>query len=203
MRHVSRSLSAFGLVLFLVAVPQESAAQEAIIPGTFEFAPQGGVSIPTGNLGEIADTGFNVGGQLGFYANPRIAVGFGVLYNSFDLEAGIADTATGGSVEIWEFTVFGKFLLLQETSLKPYVRLAAGGFYNEGVLDLGGTGNPRVQGSSTRFGMGGGLGAQYRIPRSVGFFAEGMGMVDFTENESTVYWVVRAGLNVYFAWSHP
>jgi len=203
MKIVSRSLPLLGLALVLIAVPRESTAQEAIIPGTFEFAPQGGVSIPTGNLGDIAETGYNIGGQLGFYAKPRIAVGFGVLYNDFGVKAGVADTATGGSVEIWEFTVFGKFLVLPPSPVEPYVRLAAGGFYNQGVLDLGGTGNPRVQGSSTKFGLGGGLGAQHRIPGKLGFFAEGMGMVDFTENESTVYWVVRAGLNVYFAWSHP
>jgi len=191
------------LVLALGLIVGTASAQQAVIPGTFEFAPQGGVSIPTGNLGKVADTGYNVGGQIGFYADPRIAVGFGVLYNNFALSATAGDTTVTGSSEVWEFTVFGKFLLLRSSKLKPYARISAGGFYNEGIVNLGGPGDSRVQGSSTRFGAGGGLGAQYRFPRSVGIFAEGMGMVDFTEGDNTVYWVVRGGLNIYFSWSHP
>jgi hypothetical protein len=189
-------------LLCLGLAPAAASAQEGIIPGTFEFSPQGGVSFPSGNLADLTDTGYNLGGQLGFYATPQAAVGFGILYNSFDLDPAIADTATGGTVAIWEFTVFGKFLLTN-TQVRPYLRVSAGGFYNDGVVDLGGAGNERVELTSTKFGAGAGAGAQYRIPGSVGFFAEGMGMVDFTEGESTVYYVLHAGLNIYFAWSHP
>jgi len=196
-RSVVPLLSALGLIV------GTASAQQAVIPGTFEFAPQGGVSIPTGDFGDIVGTGYNAGGQLGFYADPRIAVGFGVLYNHFDVSAAVPDSVVTGSAEIWEVTVFGKFLLLRTSKLKPYARVSAGGFYNEGIVNLGGPGNSRVQGSSTRFGAGGGLGVQYRFPRSVGIFAEGMGMVDFTEGDDTVYWVVRGGLNIYFSWSHP
>ena len=143
------------------------------------------------------ETGSNVGGQLGLYAMPQLALGIGILYNRFALQDTLEGVVEGGNFDIWEFSIFGKYLFLTRGQTHPYVKLMAGGFYSDANVDLTAPGYS-VKGDETNFGLGGGVGVQYRIPKKLGLFAEALYMADFTEDTKTYYFGIRCGVNLYF-----
>jgi hypothetical protein len=198
MRH-----SILCFIVLALLVPASGFAQSSVVvPGVWELAASAGPSVPTGSFADGFETGYNLGGQLGIYAAPNLGLGVGILYNRLSAKESLVleatdSLATSADVEIWEFTAFGKYLFLPESRTRPYIKAQAGAYYTDAKVDLAEPGY-FSKFDATNFGLGGGLGVQHRIPRSVGLFAEAMYVVVFTSDESTPYVSVRGGVNFYF-----
>lgn len=181
------------LASVMLAVPMAVSAGSPmpLMPGSFEISAGGGVSMPSGDFGDLADPGFGFGGHGSFYVMPSLAVGGSIVYNSYGTSSEV-ETATGITGQsMWEFTAHGKYMFMPGP-VSPYVKATAGIFrYSAEVQGFG-------SGSSSNFGVGGGIGAQMRLPASnVGFFAEGMMYSVSTDGPTLNYMGIRGGLNYY------
>jgi hypothetical protein len=183
-------LSALILAGTLILVPLAAFGGPPIpmTPGALEFSATGGASVPFGDFNSYAEPGFGVGGQGAFYVMPNLALGGSIFYNSYGVDE-IFD-GLNMDVSIWELTGHGKYLFMPGP-FAPYAKGSVGVFRSR--LEAAG-----VSSSVNDLGLGGGVGAQLRLPASnIGLFVEGMSYVVFTEVENTTYYAVRAGINYY------
>jgi hypothetical protein len=88
-----------------------------------------------------------------------------------------------------QFTAYGK-VLLTTRPVSPYLRLQTG-MYRLGLDDPS-------YGAVNEFGLGGGIGVQWRSRHSVGFFADLIFHHIFTEDEATQILGIQAGLQYLF-----
>ena len=175
-----------GLAVGALLPAAVSAQDIPLVPGTLEFAPIGGASIPFGDFNLVAEPGYGIGGTLSFYVMPNLAVGAGAAYNSYGLDVDPTNTA---SRSMWEFTGHAKYLLIPGP-VSPYLKGTAGLYRQSFEAE----GSPAA--SSSDLGVGGGMGIQLHIPGSqFGIFGESVVNVAFTENTNTTYYTLRAGLN--------
>ena len=151
-------LPAFAAVLALGAASASAGAQFSSNP--FQIGAAAGIAFPTSDLGDIANTGYNVTVALGYKPamNP-IGVRVEAAYNQFGLKG------VDGNVNIPAFT--GNLVYtLPSVSFSPYV-IGGAGLYRTNV-DVAGGGSA----GENRFGfnVGGGI----KIPLSSSFetFAE-------------------------------
>ena len=146
-------LPAFAAVIALGAASASAGAQFSSNP--FQIGASAGIAFPTGDLGEIAGTGYNVTVALGYKPalNP-IGVRVEAAYNQFGLEG------VDGNVNIPAFT--GNLVYsLPGISFSPYV-IGGAGLYRTNVdIDGGGSAGENHFG----FNAGGGI----KIPLSSSF----------------------------------
>jgi opacity protein-like surface antigen len=90
-----------------------------------------------------------------------------------------------GSVKLMPFGVYGKYYIPMEGKLAPYF--------------MGGVGAYRFSNgdSETKMGINFGAGGKYSINEKVGILVEGAYHIIFTEEESTKYFDVKAGVIFY------
>ena len=146
-------LPAFAAVIALSAASASAGAQFSSNP--FQIGASAGIGFPTGDLGDIANTGYNVTVALGYKpALTPIGVRLEAAYNQFGLKD------VDGNVNIPAFT--GNLVYsLPSVSFSPYV-IGGAGLYRTNV-DIGGGGSA----GENRFGfnVGGGI----KIPLSSSF----------------------------------
>jgi outer membrane protein with beta-barrel domain len=186
-------MRAFVIALALVALfPMAALAQGLpFVPGTIEFAPTGGASVPFGDFNSVAEPGFGLGGTASFYLMPNLALGGSIMWNSYSADVNPSQT----SISNWEFTGHAKYLFIPGP-ISPYAKAAAGIFMNHVSIDDPTLG--KISESKSDLGVGGGLGIQARIPKSVlGLFGEAMAYDAFSSPSNTTYYTVRVGLNIY------
>jgi len=182
-------LSVLVVAIALLALPMAASAQIPMMPGALELSAGGGTSIPFGDFNTVANAGYGFGLQGSFYVAPNIALGGTIGYNSYGVDDAI-DPAADASLSIWEFSGNAKYLFMPGP-VAPYAK-ASLGMYRSKASAYG------MSASSNDLGVGGGVGAQMRLPASnIGFFAEGMVNSVFTEGSSTNFYSVRAGINLY------
>lgn len=187
---MKRSLILAGL---MVMVPALAFGQIPMMPGSLEFSATGGASVPAGDFGNAFGPGYGVGASGAFYVMPNMALGATLAYNSYAADdswqaAGFNDV----SMSIVEVTGNIKYMLMPGP-VSPYAKAAFGMFHSKASVD-------GVSGSTNDMGIGGGVGAQMRIPTSnIGFFAEGMAYNVFTSGSSTTYYAIRGGINLYIS----
>ena len=184
--------------LFVVAVaaglfllPLTASAQVPLVPGSFEISAGGGMTVPTGDFNLIAEPGYGIGASGAFYAMPTLAVGATIAYNSYGLDESFSAFGLDDmSLSMWEFSANGKYMFLPGP-VTPYAKATMGLFRT--TFSASG-----VSESVTDMGVGGGLGAQLRLPTSnIGFFAEGLLNSVFTDGGSTNFYQIRGGINFY------
>jgi hypothetical protein len=184
-----RVTAALAFALLLLPVTAFGQTSAPLLPGSIEFTAVGGASIPFGDFNTYAEPGFGVGAQASYYVMPALALGAGITYNSYGINENLKAQDPDMSATIWEFTANAKYIMTN-TPLAPYAK-ATVGLFSSKIESMG---------SSDSFndpGIGGGLGAQMRLPTgNVGFFAEGLVMAAFTEETST-YYTIRGGINLY------
>lgn len=89
-----------GLLSMVAALTVAGGAQAQT--GTLPTSPlslevRAGVAVPTGDFGDIAETGFTVGGDLGFMFTPMLSAYVGGSFNSFPVDdAFVALLGLGG-----------------------------------------------------------------------------------------------------------
>jgi len=146
-------LPAFAAVIALGAASASAGAQYSSNP--FQIGAAAGIAFPTGDLGDIANTGYNVTVALGYKPalNP-IGVRIEAAYNQFGLKD------VDGNVNIPAFT--GNLVYsLPGISFSPYV-IGGAGLYRTNVdIDGGGSAGENHFG----FNAGGGI----KIPISSSF----------------------------------
>ena len=130
-----------------------SASAQAYNP--FQIGASAGIAFPTGDLGNVANTGYNVTVSVGYKPQfTPIGVRADAAYNQFGLQGG------GGNVNIPAFTgnlVYG----LPMGTLSPYA-IGGAGLYrtNVDITGRGSSGNNHFG-----FNIGGGI----KIPLSTSF----------------------------------
>jgi opacity protein-like surface antigen len=157
----------FALALFTVAVASAStaAAQDAMAPRAFTFGVSAGLSIPTGDAGDVVKTGFNAGAHLAF--KPAM-LPFGVRvegqFNQFGLKSIVEDDETfepDGNYRIISGTVNGVFgVPAASSSFRPYVIGGVGMYNQKFTFDILGE---EFSESETKFGLNGGAGIEFGL----------------------------------------
>lgn len=134
------------------AVAGAQSATSATKP--FSLGISGGASIPTGDLSDGVNTGYNLGGHIGLGV-PSLPISFrgDVDYNNFD-----AKGSTDGKAHIWSFTANAVYAIPTMTGVSPYVIGGIGGFKPSVTENTPGGTSVSVSGD-TKFGfdLGGGL----------------------------------------------
>ena len=139
----------------LVSTAPAARAQSDMLSG-FQIGASGGVAIPVSDLGDIANTGYNIGVLVGVHpAYSPVGVRLEAAYNQFGFQGG------GGNVNIPAFT--GNLTLgLPMGMLSPYA-IGGAGLYRTGA-EFNGAGSTS---SENHFGwnVGGGI----KLPLSTSF----------------------------------
>ncbi len=145
-------ISTLSAAVAIAAATQNVSAQSW---NPWQFGGAAGIAFPTGDLGNIANTGFNVTVAVGY--QPRYnPIGFRAeaAYNQFGLQGG------GGNVNIPAFT--GNVVYtLPGVSFSPYVIGGAGLYRTNFEFDRGGSTGENDFG----FNVGGGI----KLPLSTSF----------------------------------
>jgi hypothetical protein len=184
------------MALGLAALPAAAFAQIPGMPGgSLEFSAAGGPSVPFGDFNTFAEPGFGIGATGSMYVMPNIAVGASIAYNSYGMDESYGTSTDEADMTIWEFTGHAKYLFLPGP-VTPYAKGALGIFTSKLTVEDPGLGT--ISTSVNDFGMGAGLGAQFRLPTSnLGFFGEGMAYMAMGDEENTTYYAIRGGINFY------
>ncbi|MEO6864921.1 MAG: outer membrane beta-barrel protein [Gemmatimonadaceae bacterium] len=119
----------------------------------FSLGISGGASIPTGDLSQFANTGYNVGGHVAL-GTPALPISFrgDVNYDNFGAKG------TGSSnAHIWSYTANAVYEVPTMTGIRPYVIGGIGGFTPGNSYTSGGTTVTATSGTKFGFDVGGGL----------------------------------------------
>lgn len=148
----------------------------------------GNVSIPMGDFGDAAGTGFGGGAKFFYGALPNMKMVAEACYTTF----GEKEEIEG---EDWSFSIIpivaGIDYNLMPGPMSVYVGVG-GGLYMLGVKYDG------ESDSESKFGIYGGLGMELPIGESMTFDANVKFNHIFTEEEATQYLGINAGINYYF-----
>lgn len=151
-------MSIFSKLVAVAAI----AASSAVVVGAqgvtsatkpFSLGISGGASIPTGDLSDFVNTGYNVGGHVGL-GTPALPISFrgDVNYDNFG-----AKGSGNSNVHVWSYTANAVYEVPTMTGIRPYIIGGIGGFTPGSSTTSGGT--TYSASGSTKFGfdVGGGL----------------------------------------------
>src|SRR5262245_54326025 len=196
-----RMLLVTGCVLLLAVGAR---AQDSLL-GQVEGALGGGASIPLGDFDDLANVGFLITPRVGTYVRPNVAVGIEYGYfnhgASDDLIFFIEQTLginVDASFSIHQFTGYGK-ILLTPNRFTPYLRGQLGLYRVTASVDV--TAIASGSTSENSFGLGGGGGVQFRGQGPLGGFVDAIFHVAFTEDNSTDFLGIQAGIQYLFGTS--
>jgi opacity protein-like surface antigen len=151
----------------LVAAPVHA---QSSLERPISFGIAGGVSQPLGDFGDIANTGFNVMGTLGFQPTTQ-AFGFrgDVAYHRFGLDedaitGGAPGVSVDGNASIIAGLVSVVMTISNASGVRPYL-IGGGGVYRQAVsADLTEDGQSgEIDESETDFGLAGGGGVSFPL----------------------------------------
>ena len=185
---MSKRLAVFSAGLFLVIA--FSAGADARIrrgggyqnpEGKFAFTTQVGAFVPTGEFGDIAETGFRWTGALDYYLSSDASIGLDFGFG----EADAKDFMVRREDRRWE-NIFGQPVQIQSFNYRSY-RLGVTGRYN---IPTGTSISPYLEA---------GMGTYWTQRRVSGFTAGGGPTFEFSERRtnSTAGGNVGVGLNAF------
>ena len=174
---------AVALALGMLAVASPLRAQGA------EFSLGGSVGIPLGNFDDAFKIGWHGLGAVSYVA-PTIPVGFQV-------DGNYAQFSDESSLDIKDQIIFGtgnvvyKFKSSPETRFRPYI-IGGGGVYN---IKPKGSDVPSGTGSTTKFGLNGGAGFDFKAG-TAGLFIEGRFHDIFTPGSDIQFIPITVGVRL-------
>lgn len=120
----------------------------------FSLGISGGASIPTGNLADGVNTGYNVGGHLAL-GTPALPISFrgDVNYDEFGAKGGNGNSAA----HVWSYTANAVYEVATMTGIRPYVIGGIGGFTPAVSYSQGGSTFTASGGAKFGFDVGGGI----------------------------------------------
>jgi opacity protein-like surface antigen len=161
--------------LLLCAAPQAvMAAAESMVTVTL------GNQTPTGDFGDVAQSGMMAGMSAGYRVTRWLAAGMDFTYfrsigthdgeaQTIPAEPGITRTVGITRAENWTVTELGlyaKAFVMERGRLAPYVRAGAGTYSIRYTLDASSASAGTTLGGSeqaSKFGVNGGAGLRYRV----------------------------------------
>ncbi len=149
------SLSKFAAVAAIAISSATAVSAQGVMSATkpFSLGISGGASIPTGDLSNSVNTGYNIGGHIGL-GMPSLPISFrgDVNYDNFG-----AKGTTSANAHVWSYTANAVYDFPTMTSIRPYIIGGIGGF-KPGVSATSG-GSTYSASSGTKFGFdaGGGV----------------------------------------------
>ena len=198
-------MRALVIVATLVVVVTLSMPAAAAEKGQAELALGGGLGLPLGTFGDFADSGFLMGGRIGFYTNPQSVIGFEFAYNKFGLSSDIQSATSsflgsllGSSVDVdadWaivQAVAYAKYLFSDQPTT-GYFKSAFGYYGLKLSLSALGASASETDGN---IGFGGGFGVQIMGEGAVGGFAEAMGHGVLTEGDPIWFLGFGAGISI-------
>jgi opacity protein-like surface antigen len=195
--------------------------------GTLALTAKGGIAKFTGDVGDWYKMGFGGGVGVEYFVIDNLSVGGSFQYNTFDadvpednvnvdelkaaiaelqqeiaqetdpmikamleaelatLQALLSELEEGESVSVMPLCLRGKYYIPMEGKFAPYFMGGLGAY----MCSNGDT--------ETEFGINFGAGGKYSINEKIGIIAEGAYHIIFTEEESTKYFDVKAGVIFY------
>lgn len=148
-------LSTIVTIAVIAASSASVAGAQGVTSATkpFSLGISGGASIPTGDLSDYTNTGYNVGGHVAL-GTPALPISFrgDVNYDNFG-----AKGSGNSNAHIWSYTANAVYEVPTMTGIRPYVIGGIGGFTPGASYTSGGT--TISANSSTQFGfdVGGGI----------------------------------------------
>jgi hypothetical protein len=196
-----RKILILGVVVLCLSFPTWAHAA-TLQKGSVELSAIAGAAIPIGSLGDAANTGFSVGGALGYYFSPRGSIGGSVVVNLHGVDSEISEPGIDTSISLTEVTGYWKAIFSSSQSVQPYARVMGGLIVTKVSASV------EVQGvevsasaSESDFGIGAGFGVQFQSQGAVGGFTEFMLFTGFTEGDASNYIGIRGGVNFTFTTS--
>ncbi|HEY5086393.1 MAG TPA: outer membrane beta-barrel protein [Gemmatimonadaceae bacterium] len=149
------SLSKFAAIVVIAASSAGVAGAQGATSMTkpFSLGISGGASIPTGDLSNYTNTGYNVGGHIAL-GTPALPISFrgDVNYDNFGAKG------SGNSNEhIWSYTANAVYEVPTMTGIRPYVIGGIVGFMPVYSASQGNSTYTQSNGTSFGFDVGGGL----------------------------------------------
>ena len=169
-------------------------AAPAVAQSGAQFSLGGGLTLPLGDFGDAAGTGFHGLAAVAF-APANFPVGFQI--DGMFHRLGIDDDPIGGDVDANFQIIQGtanavyRFVTAEDTKVRPYL-IGGVGLYNS---KLTGDDVPAGLDSETDFGINAGAGFDF-VAGAVGLFVEGRFHNIFTEDESTNFIPITVGVRL-------
>ncbi len=159
----------------------------------------GGMSMPTGDYGDIYKMGFSGTAGFGFKMSPTMEVGARIGYSKFSIDVPINLGGTGDLTAL-AFLADIKFYMGSgtESAFKPYLSGTAGitqAKLNLGVLS-GLAGTDEVTESKPAFGFGAGF--DYMFSPTAALWVDAKYMIVALEGTSLIHMPIRAGFKFMF-----
>ena len=123
--------TALGLLSLVAAVTLAGGAQAQTAPTSpLSLEVRAGAAVPTGDFGDIAETGFTVGGDLGFMFTPMLSAYIGGTYSSFAVDdefQELIEALSGGQIDDLSYNLYGgdaglKASFPTATGFTPFLR---------------------------------------------------------------------------------
>jgi hypothetical protein len=183
-------MRAFRSVVLGVVLTATVGAAPAVAQGA-KFSLGGGVTLPLGDFGDLASTGFHGLAAVGFQP-ANLPVGFQVdgMYQRFGVDDVPDDFDANLQIIQGTANVVYTFTSAEESTFHPYL-IGGVGLYNskatgDDVLD---------DGSATDFGINAGAGFDFQAG-AVGLFVEGRFHNVFSDDESTNFIPITVGIRL-------
>lgn len=190
------------LLVLLVCAALFAAVPAHAVVGSHSFGIEAGASVPSGDFGDEANTGFNVGANYQFMVN-QFGVGGEVKYHSWgasdDMNTALETSFGSGSeatFSAWQYDAFG-IMTMPMPNATPYVKFGAGWYAPAQKLTTP-AGDENF--SDTTFGIVAGAGVDFNVTGPVKF---GIGAnyhrlkdseADFFSISARAMWPLNLGL---------
>jgi len=187
-----------GVILALVASP----ALTNPLDGKFEFGVQGGMNMPTGNIGDGTNNGYVFGVNAGFRPVDMFVVGAELAMfgngTTDDVLALLGPTADM-STTTFQFALMAKAMLPVLEMHHVYAKGLVGAYRSSlDFTDLPLVGGGTMSGTTTDTNVGFGIGAGFRFNTAMKYslYAEGMYTNVNGETENLQMFNVQAGVMI-------
>jgi opacity protein-like surface antigen len=151
MLGLSRLVAVAAIAVSSAAVAGAQGVTSATKP--FSLGLSGGASIPTGDLSDGFNTGYNIGGHVAL-GTPSLPISFrgDVNYDNFG-----AKQSDNANAHVWSYTANAVYEVPTMTGIRPYVIGGIGGFTPGFSSSSGNTTFTATSGTKFGFDVGGGL----------------------------------------------
>ena len=151
---MKRSMKVLGIVS-LLAAPFALQAQTA---KTLSLGVSGGLSLPMGDLGDVADAGYNVTGHIYLKPSTKLALRGDVGYDSWKAKS---SSVVDANLTSLSFTGNGIFNVGESSAaMRPYLLLGGGMYRTKSSVSIAGVSSSST---STDPGIQGGLGISFNL----------------------------------------
>jgi hypothetical protein len=179
-------MSAIRNVVMGAVLMASAGAGPALAQGA-EFSLGGGLTLPLGDFDDVSKMGWHGTGAVSFVPE-NVPVGF-------QIDGTFSRLSDDTPADVQSQLIYGtgnvvyKFKTSEETKFRPYL-IGGAGVYN---IDFKGDDVPSIVESTTKFGINGGAGFDFKAG-SAGIFVEGRFHNVFTEGSNTNFIPLTVGL---------